>query len=47
MLAQSSSQLLERLKEQRKRKEQCPLPHNVCRFICKDLLAVSCDTLVS
>lgn len=35
MLAWSSFQLLERL-EKSKKKEQCPPPHNPCRFICKD-----------
>lgn len=40
-------QLLKRLEGQWKRKEQCPIPHKACRFICKNLLAVSYDTLVS
>lgn len=34
-------------KTKKKRKEQCSLPQNACRFIYKDLIAVSCDTLVS
>lgn len=47
MLASSFYQLLKNLEGQGKRKEQYPMSHKACRFICKNLVTVSCDTLVS
>lgn len=47
MLASSFYQLLKKLEGQGKRKEQYPFPHKAWRFICKNLVTVSCYTLVS
>lgn len=44
MLASSFYQLLKNLQGQGKRKEQYPMSHKACSFICKNLLTVSCDT---
>lgn len=46
ILVSSFYKFLKKLKGQGKMKEQYPIPHKACRFFCKNLLTVSCNTLV-